>query len=126
MGNTPSESFHQKYDREFNKEQLNDKTQFDYREVRGEFGGFKQGSDQFDLIDKGIEVVNTTNNSSLKIHDPHHITVTRDGTKFDLVTRYENPKTKYCVKTNGEREYCSCDLSILDLSMDIFELKSKL
>ncbi len=62
----------------------------------------------------------------MQIHNHNHVSFTRKGTKFDLTTNYRYPLRKYCVKTNGGREYCSCDVSILDLTMDIEELKPKL
>ena len=127
MGNSNNTILQQqKYNREFNKDDINDKSKFDLQELYSQLHVTKGGSDQFTMIDKGVQVIKNSDNATLKINGLNNVVITENGTKFDFTTSYQYPLRKYCVKIDGVKEYCSCDTSIIDLSMDITRLKSKL
>lgn len=65
MGNY-NEGFQQKYNREFTKDDLNDKSKFDLKEFHNSMRGFKGGAEDFDVIDKSVQVVSNNDNATLK------------------------------------------------------------
>ena len=124
MGNSP---ISQKYTKTFNKEDLNDKSKFNRDELSAELYVPKGGSN-IQVIDKGIEIVKEKANMTLKINNPNDIILHDKNldVNYNLTHTYQYPLDKYCVTIDNKKKYCSCDLSIIDLSMDITELKSKL
>jgi len=128
MGVTNSVLLQEKYNREFNREDINNKNVFDSQELESELRVSKGGSEQFEIIDKGIKIVNEKDNMSLKINGSSHITL-KDNTNnmtYDLLTRDSYPnKKKYCVKVDGQ-EYCTCDLSVINLVMNMQNMELRL
>ena len=128
MGVTNSVLLQEKYNREFNREDINNKNVFDRQELESELRVSKGGSEQFEIIDKGIKIINEKDNMSLMINGASHITL-KDNTNnmtYDLLTRESYPnKKKYCVKVD-EQEYCTCDCSVINLVMDMQNMELRL
>ena len=79
MGVTNSVLLQEKYNREFNREDINNKNVFDSQELESELRVSKGGSEQFEIIDKGIKIVNEKDNMSLKINGSSHITLKQNS-----------------------------------------------
>lgn len=127
MGNTNS-PLQQKYNKTFTKDEINDVSKFDRTELSNYYSSLKSSPTYLEIIDKGINLVNEKDNVTLKINDLNNVMLHDKNlnVNYNLTSSYEYPLKKYCVNTNNEKKYCSCDLSIIDLTMDITELKSKL